>query len=139
MNGVQLDPVSYLLHGLSSRFGALGEESRLRATQVARRQGETVDALVSRFELVRSRARTEGGGVVSVETAALILWRACGVSSEQFQTLTQPFGLRLPGNDAEFAQPATPHAANGSHRGALPQQHSLRSATSTFCKPRVPR
>ena len=108
VNGVQLDPVSYLLHGLSSRFGPLDEESRLRATQdllsFARRQGETVDTLISRFELVRSRARTEGGGVVSVESAALILLRACGVSSEQFQTLTQPFGLRLPGNDAEFAQ-----------------------------------
>ena len=108
VNGVQLDPVSYLLHGLSARFGPLDEESRLRATQdllsFSRRQGETVDTLISRFELVRSRARNEGGGVLSVETAALILLRACGVSSDQFQTLTQPFGLRLPNNDAEFAQ-----------------------------------
>ena len=108
MNGVQLDPVSYLLHGLSARFGPLDEESRLRATQdllsFSRRQGETVDTLISRFELVRSRARNEGGGVLSVETAALILLRACGVSSDQFQTLTQPFGLRLPNSDAEFAQ-----------------------------------
>ena len=108
VNGVQLDPVSYLLHGLSARFGPLDEESRFRATQdllsFARRQGETVDTLISRFELIRSRARVEGGGVVSVETAALILLRACGVSSDQFQTLTQPFGLRLPNTEAEFAQ-----------------------------------
>ena len=94
VNGVQLDPVSYLLHGLSARFGPLDEESRLRATQdllsFSRRQGETVDTLISRFELVRSRARNEGGGVLSVEIAALILLRACGVSSDQFQTLTQP-------------------------------------------------
>ena len=108
VNGVQLDPVSYLLHGLSARFGPLDEESRLRATQdllsFTRRQGETVDTLISRFELVRARARNEGGGMVSIETASLILLRACGVSSEQFQTLTQPFGLRLPNTDAEFSR-----------------------------------
>ena len=108
VNGVQLDPVSYLLHGLSSRFAPLDEESRLRAVQdllsFTRRNGETVDTLISRFELVRARARTEGGGMVSIETAALILLRACGVSSEQFQTLTQPFGLRLPNTDLEFSQ-----------------------------------
>ena len=108
VNGVQLDPVSFLLHGLQTRFAPLDEENRLRAAQdlltFSRRQGESVDTLISRFEIVRQRARDEGGGAVSLETASLLLLRACGVSSEQFQTLTQPFGFRLPANDMEFHQ-----------------------------------
>ena len=108
VNGVQLDPVSFLLHGLSSRFAPLDEESRLRAAQeilsFARRSNETVDTLISRFEITRQRAMNEGGGAVSIETAALLLLRACGVTAEQFQVLTQPFGLRLPTVDAEFQQ-----------------------------------
>jgi len=64
-----------------------------------------VDVLITRFETIRARARTEGGGAnISTESAALILLRAVGVSAEQFQRLTQPFGLRLPNNEAEFAQ-----------------------------------
>ena len=108
INGVRLDPVSFLLHGLQVRFAPLDEETRLRATQdmlaFTRRAGETIDALISRFELTRARARTEGGGTLGVETAALLLLRACGVNTQQFQVLTQPFGLRLPSTEAELAQ-----------------------------------
>ena len=106
INGVQLDPVSFLMHGLSTRFGPLDEENRLQAAQAlltfARRQGETIDTLISRFEITRARAAAEGGGALSLETSALTLLRACGVSSEQFQALTQPFGLRLPNTEAKF-------------------------------------
>ena len=108
INGVMLDPVSYLLHGLQQRFAPLDEENRLRAAQdllsFTRRRNETVDTLLSRFEITRQRAQAEGGGHMPVETAALLLLRACGVSAEQFQTLTQPFGLRLPRTEAELAQ-----------------------------------
>ena len=108
INGVQLDPVSFLLHGLQMRFAPLDEETRLRATQdllaFARRPGESIDALISRFELTRARARNEGGGTLGVETASLLLLRACGVNTQQFQVLTQPFGLRLPTTEAELAQ-----------------------------------
>ena len=38
------------------------------------------------------------------ETASLMLLKAVGVSPEQFQALTQPFGLRLPNTDDEFIQ-----------------------------------
>ena len=109
VNGQQLDPVSYLLHGLSVRFGPLDDEVRLRAAQdllnFGRRQGEGTDTLLSRFEIVRQRARAEGGGAtVSTETASLILLRAVGVNHGQFQQLTQPFGFRLPSNEAEYLQ-----------------------------------
>ena len=89
-------------------FAPLDEETRLRATQdllaFTRRQGESIDALISRFELTRARARNEGGGTLGIETASLLLLRACNVSTDQFQALTQPFGLRLPSSEAELAQ-----------------------------------
>lgn len=109
MNGQHLDPVSFLIHGLSTRFSPLDDEIRIRAAQdllqFQRKGNESVDVLITRFETIRSRARAEGGGAnVSTESASLILLRAIGVSSEQFQRLTQPFGLRLPNNEAELAQ-----------------------------------
>ncbi|CAE7876313.1 NPF8.5, partial [Symbiodinium necroappetens] len=68
INGQQLDPVSFLLHGLQVRFAPLDEENRLRAAQdllsFSRRSGESVDTLISRFEITRQRARDEGGGAV---------------------------------------------------------------------------
>ena len=78
--GRQLDPVSYLVQGLANRFAPSDDESRLRAAQdfpsFSRRQGESVDALVTRCDLVRTRAQNDGGGAqVSVETASLLLLR----------------------------------------------------------------
>ena len=108
-NGVQLDPVSYILQGLASRFAPLDDESRLRAAQellsFTRRSHESIDGLITRFDLVRTRARQEGGGAtVSTETAALLLLRACNCTSEQFQALTQPFGYRLPSTEEDFVR-----------------------------------
>lgn len=109
VNGQHLDPVSFLIHGLSERFSPLDDEIRVRAAQdllqFGRRGNESVDVLVSRFETIRARARSEGGGAnISTESAALILLRAVGVTSEQFRRLTQPFGLRLPNTEQEFSQ-----------------------------------
>ena len=66
MGGVALDPVSFLLQGLASRFAPLDEETRRRAASdllnFTRRQNENVDTLITRFELTRFRARQDGGG-----------------------------------------------------------------------------
>ena len=107
MNGQHLDPLSYLIHGLSSRFGPLDDEVRLRSAQdllsFSRRTGESTDTVLSRFDIVRQRARADGGGAtVSTETAALILLRAVGANHTQFQQLTQPFGYWLPSTEQEF-------------------------------------
>lgn len=109
VGGQHLDPLAYLLHGLSTRFGPLDDEIRLRSAQdllnFCRRSGETTDMVLSRFEIVRSRARADGGGAtVSIETASLILLRAIGVNHQQFQQLTQPLGFRLPSNEVEYLQ-----------------------------------
>eukprot|EP00969_Alexandrium_andersonii_P016071 703352-Alexandrium_andersonii.AAC.1 len=59
-----LDPVSYIVAGLQSRFAQLDDETRLAAaTQLqafARHQHESINATLARFDLVRNRAATEG-------------------------------------------------------------------------------
>ena len=63
-NGVHVDPVTYVLAGLHARFSPLEEESRLTAmTEMmafARRPGETINSVLSRYETVRQRAAMEG-------------------------------------------------------------------------------
>ena len=62
INGVQLDPLAFLIRGLQTRFAPLGEETALRSItelmNFGRRSGERVDELVSRFETLRRRAHT---------------------------------------------------------------------------------
>ena len=59
-NGVHVDPVTYILAGLHARFSPLEEESRLSAmTEMmafARKPGESINAVLSRYEIVRHRA-----------------------------------------------------------------------------------
>ena len=63
-NGVQLDPVTYLLGSLQVRFVALEEESRLTSMTeflaFSRKPGEAINALLARYETVRQRASIEG-------------------------------------------------------------------------------
>ncbi len=107
INGQALDPVSYILYGLHARFAQLGEETRLAAMtdmmSFQRRPGEHINAVLTRYEIVRQRARNEGQFVMSTEGCALQILRACGVSTHQMMTLLQPFGTNLPRNEAELA------------------------------------
>ena len=59
-NGIQVDPVTYLLAGIHSRYAALEEESRLTCmTEMLafhRKPGENISTLLARYEVVRQRA-----------------------------------------------------------------------------------
>ena len=105
-NGVLQDPVTYLLATLQDRFAALDEEARLASmTEMlafSRRPGESINALLARYEIVRQRAATEGQFVMSVEGCALQLLRACNIRPEQLMLLLQPYGGSMPTTDAEF-------------------------------------
>ena len=110
-NGVAMDPVTYLLSSLHARFAALEEETRLNSmTEMlafGRRSGESINALLARYEIVRQRAATEGNFVMSVEGCALQLLRACNIQPQHLMILLQPFGGKLPSTDAEFNALAT--------------------------------
>ena len=110
-NGVQMDPVTYLLAGIHARFAALEEESRLSCmTEMLafqRKPHESINALLARYEIVRQRAAIEGQFFMNNEGCSLQLLRACNVQPNQLYNLLQPFGQRLPRTDAEFNQMVT--------------------------------
>ena len=60
INGVQLDPVAYILAGLEMKFGQLRDEARIAAmtefSAFSRKPNESINALLSRFEVVRNKA-----------------------------------------------------------------------------------
>ena len=69
-NGVQLGPVAYLAGALQVRNAALEEESRLTSMAeflaFTRKPGESINALMARYETVRQRAAIAGQFVMSV-------------------------------------------------------------------------
>ena len=107
INGVMVDPVSYIVYGLHARFAQLGEESRLVAMtemlSFARKPHESINEVLTRYEIVRQRARLEGQFVMSSEGCALQLLRACGVNTTQLMQLLQPFNTNLPRNEQELS------------------------------------
>ena len=105
-SGVQLDPLSYLVVGLHARFAPLGDETRLQTMadllSFGRRNGEGINQALTRYGIVRQRARTEGLFVMSAEGCALQLRRACGVSTNQMMQVLQPFNTNLPANEQQL-------------------------------------
>ena len=87
IHGQQLEPVTYIVAGLQMRFAQLDDESRLAAmTQLLafqRLHGENINAVLSRYDMVRRRARHEGNFVMSWEGCSLQLLRALNVNSQQ--------------------------------------------------------
>ena len=69
-----------------------------------RRSGETINALLARYKVVRQRAAIEGQFVMSVEGCALQLLRACSIQASHLFNLRQPFGGQLPQTDVQFQQ-----------------------------------
>lgn len=106
IDGVEVDPSSWLVRGLPARFAPLDEEARLSAVvallSFQRRPSDTNDALITRFEVTRQRAVLDDGGAAA-ETASLMLLRARHVSHSQFQQLTVPMQHRRPNTGVELS------------------------------------
>ena len=68
----------------------------------ARYPGETINAILSRYALVRQRAHEQGNFVQSVEACALQLLKACNCSPTQLMQFTAPFNGRMPSTETEF-------------------------------------
>ena len=82
VNGVQVDPITYIVAVLQQRFAMLDDEHRLAAmTQLlacSRRQGESINGTLARYAVVRQRAAREGHFVMSWEGCAL---QYCGLAT----------------------------------------------------------
>ena len=100
VNGQPMDPVSYLLCGLETRFAQLADETRLAAmnelTAFQRKPHESSNAVLSGYQLVRQRANADGGFVMSVEACALQLVRVLHVSSNQLLHFLEPIRRSIP-------------------------------------------
>jgi len=94
--------------GLRTRFGQLEEETRLSVMtemlSFARRPNESINAVLSRYELVRGRARNEGMFVMTVPGCALQLLKALNIDGQQLIPLLQPFNYSLPATEEEFVR-----------------------------------
>ena len=91
---------------LQRRFAALDEENRLNSMMklfaFARKPGESIPSILTRFECVRKEAREEGLFVMNYEGYSLMLLKQIPMSDEQIMRLLHPLGQRLPMNEEEF-------------------------------------
>ena len=96
------------MHALNERYAPLGEETRLSAMtdifNFDRTPNETIDNLLTRFDITRNRAANDGGIGINIKGLTLFLLRACRVTDSQLLQLLIPFQGRYPNNDAEFTQ-----------------------------------
>ena len=108
VNGVQVDPVTMLFHGLQERFGPLGEETRMTAMvelmTFDRRHGERINEVASRFEVTRAVASRDAGFTMNTEAVAMTFLRAVGITDEQLLQILAPLSGRFPNTDAELRQ-----------------------------------
>ncbi|CAE8605145.1 unnamed protein product [Polarella glacialis] len=108
INGVQADPMTFLMHSLSERYAQLGEETRLAAItelMTFQRNGhERIDDLITRFDIIRQRANDQGQMALSVQGLTWILLRACQVNDTQLMQLLAPMQGLFPGTEAEYSQ-----------------------------------
>ena len=95
VNGIQLDPVAWILHGLHTRFAPLADETRLQSMNklinFRRRNRESVTELITRYETIRYTAHVEGNYVQSVEVCALTLIQLAGIGTNTFMQLVAPY------------------------------------------------
>ena len=87
VRGRRLEPIGYILAGLSMRYAQLGDETRLAAMieyqNFHRKQNETINAFLDRYDTVRYRGETEGNFVQSIEACALQMLRCLHLSTKQ--------------------------------------------------------
>lgn len=106
IEGVQTDPVTFLLYTLGNRFADLEDERSLSlGTQLLNftaRPGERIDSTLTRFDLARAEAQTVGAGIQNFHTLTTVLLRVVRVTGQQMITLLQPFGGRMPNSQAQF-------------------------------------
>ena len=107
LNGVAVDPVTYLLSHLAVLFAPLGEESRLTAMgelmNFHRNSNESIDQLLARFRGVRWRAQQGGGNMtMNWEGYSWLILKACSPNPQQLITILQPIQGRFPSTEVEF-------------------------------------
>jgi len=144
VNGVQVDPMTYIMHTLAERYGQLGEEVRLSAIaelfNFAPHSHERIDDLLTRFDILREPAQAEGQMHMSVQAVVWLLLQASHVSDNQLQQLLQPTHGLFPAGADQFAALQLQmrrmghivENAPGNIAGVLRRRHGAQHGAPTF-------
>ena len=95
-----------LLQNIGDKFAPLEVELSTRAMHdmmsFRRNPGESIDTLLTRFEMVRTRAMTRGGMAMTYEGLTWILMRSVGLNADQWDRSLDQLQGRMPNNEYEF-------------------------------------
>ncbi|CAE7437517.1 unnamed protein product [Symbiodinium necroappetens] len=106
--GQHITGLMLLVTTLARRYSPLDGEAQTRAVSdflnFNRLPGESIDAFLVRFDVLRNRAAVRGGLGVNHQGLAWLLLKAVGVSVDQLDRLLQPLNGNLPQDEAQLAQ-----------------------------------
>eukprot|EP00439_Symbiodinium_sp_Y106_P051016 s1351_g6.t1 len=106
--GQQMTGLMLLVTTLARRYSPLDGEAQTRAVSdflnFSRLPGESIDAFLVRFDVLRNRAAVRGGLGVNHQGLAWLLLKAVGVSVDQLDRLLQPLNGNLPQDEAQLLQ-----------------------------------
>ena len=106
VNGRQLDPVSHILMLLHHRFAQQDLVTRMSAMSemlnFRRLHNEAIGSTLTRFEVVRGRAASEGQFVMNLEGYSVMLMKECRLSRQHIHNLLLPYGGDFPKTEDEF-------------------------------------
>ena len=101
-----MDPVTYIVAGLHQNFAQFDEENRLQSLSeflgFHRRSGETINSMLARYELIRTRGQQEGGIGMTVEGYTTQIFRVLGISTQDMVEYLRPFNGLMPTTEAQF-------------------------------------
>ena len=106
--GQHVTGLMLLVQTLARRYAPLEGEISTKAVSdflsFSRLPGESVDAFLVRFDVLRNRAQVRGGLGVNPSGLSWLLLRALGLSADLVDRLLQPLGGQLPQDDNQLAQ-----------------------------------
>ena len=84
IEGTPTDPVTYLLYTLGNRYEALEDERTIASSAALldfrAQRGESIDALITRFDMARHEAQSVGAGITNFNQLSMIFIRAANIS-----------------------------------------------------------
>ena len=106
--GQHVTGLMILVRTLAQRYAPLEQETQTKAVSeflaFARQAGESVDALLVRFDVLRNRAALRGGLGMNAAGLSWLLLRALNLPPDLLDRLLAPLGGQMPQNDAQLAE-----------------------------------
>lgn len=107
-NGQHIPGLMLLCRTLAQRFAPLETELQTKSMSellgFVRMNHETIDACLTRFDVLRHRAMQRGGFILNVQSLSYVLLCGLRLRPEQWDRALIPTDGELPNNDAQFQQ-----------------------------------